>query len=54
VPASAKTPPSPEPPSPSIDLSEYMRQRRERAQAARLEELWRENSAIPVVTRRDL
>jgi hypothetical protein len=56
APASVKAQPSPPPsqPSPAIDLDEYMRQRRERAQAARLQELWRENSAIPVVTRRDL
>src|SRR5271155_4892907 len=32
------------PPSPAVALGEYMRQRREQAQAARLEELWRENA----------
>jgi hypothetical protein len=33
-----------------MDLGEFLWQRRERAQAERLEELWRENSAIPLVT----
>jgi len=50
APRQVEVPPSPSPsqPSPAIDLGEFLRQRREQAQAARLEELWRQNSG-PVV-----
>lgn len=36
-------------PSPQIDLGEFLRRQRERERAARIEQLWRENAAFPVV-----
>jgi hypothetical protein len=55
MPAGAPTPveakPSPEaPPSaPQIDLNELLRRQRERERAARIEQLWRQNAASPVL-----
>jgi hypothetical protein len=48
APVEAQTPAAPPPARAPIDVDDSWRRARERAQRARLEELWRANSAIPV------
>jgi hypothetical protein len=41
------------PPAPAAGVEDFLRLARERAERARIEELWRANSAIPILQRLD-